>query len=149
MLTKEFIQNEIRPAINKALAAAVLPPGITVRLGSGSFNDGEVSFKLIATAVSETGIPIMPDLEKKMIAQITGLPESRVQGLKIDIQGKEFTVTGYNGRASKNPIELRGADGREAKCPESTLINALRRAGQVTSKIPGVLYPGSTLHITL
>jgi len=107
----------IRMAMDNALAQVAQEYGITINTGNARFSGNEVTYKVRANIVDgATGTAITKeatnwDLYKNSI----GLGQFNV-GDTITLQGKNFTLKGYNTRARKSPINIEDASGRGYKC---------------------------------
>ena len=106
----------IRMAMDQALATVASEYGITINTGNARFSGNEVTFKVKANTQSADGTvntkeAQMWDLYKNSI----GLGHLNV-GDTINLQGKSFTIAGYNTRARKSPINITDAQGRGYKC---------------------------------
>ena len=107
----------IRMAMDNALAQVAQEYGITINTGNARFSGNEVIYKVRANIVDgATGTAITKeatnwDLYKNSI----GLGHFNV-GDTITLQGKNFTLKGYNTRARKSPINIEDASGRGYKC---------------------------------
>ena len=107
----------IRLAMDNALANVASEYGITINTGNARFSGNEVTYKVKANIVDgATGTAITKeatnwDLYKNSI----GLGWLNV-GDQILLQGKHFTLKGYNTRARKSPINIEDANGRGFKC---------------------------------
>ena len=107
----------IRMAMDNALAKVEKEYGITINTGNARFSGNEVTYKVKANIVDgATGTAITKeatnwDLYKNSI----GLSWLNV-GDQILLQGKHFTLKGYNTRARKSPINIEDASGRGYKC---------------------------------
>ena len=106
----------IRMAMDNALATVEKEYGITISTGNARFSGNEVTFKVKANTLNSSGSANtkeadMLDLYKNSI----GLGWLNV-GDQILLQGKYFTLKGYNTRARKSPINIEDAQGRGYKC---------------------------------
>ena len=106
----------IRMAMDNALATVEKEYGITISTGNARFSGNEVTFKVKANTMGNDGTvntkeAQMFDLYKNSI----GLGHLNV-GDTINLQGKSFTIAGYNTRARKSPINITDAQGRGYKC---------------------------------
>ena len=106
----------IRMAMDNALATVEKEYGITISTGNARFSGNEVNFKVKANTMGNDGTvntkeAQMFDLYKNSI----GLGHLNV-GDTINLQGKSFTIAGYNTRARKSPINITDAQGRGYKC---------------------------------
>lgn len=106
----------IRQAMDQALATVASEYGITINTGNARFSGNEVTFKVKANTLDSSGSANTKeatnwDLYKNSI----GLGWLNV-GDRILLQGKYFTLKGYNTRARKSPINIEDSNGRGYKC---------------------------------
>lgn len=106
----------IRMAMDQALATVASEYGITINTGNARFSGNEVTFKVKANTLDSSGSANtkeadMFDLYKESIGLGWLNP-----GDQILLQGKYFTLKGYNTRARKSPILIEDAQGRGYKC---------------------------------
>ena len=106
----------IRMAMDNALAKVEKEYGITISTGNARFSGNEVTFKVKANTLDSSGSANtkeadMFDLYKEQIGLGWLNP-----GDQILLQGKYFTLKGYNTRARKSPIQIEDAQGRGYKC---------------------------------
>jgi hypothetical protein len=69
-----------------------------------------VTIKLVPPGTSEKLA-----VEFDSFARKHGLPEG-LYGFRFSFKGKFFTITGYNSRAHKMPIQIETDDGQKRKC---------------------------------
>lgn len=107
----------IRMAMDNALATVASEYGITINTGNARFSGNEVTFKVKANTVdSATGTAITKEATNwALYKNQIGLGWLEV-GDQILLQGKYFTLKGYNTRARKSPIQIEDAQGRGYKC---------------------------------
>ena len=106
----------IRMAMDNALAKVEKEYGITIKTGNARFSGDEVTFKVKANTMGNDGTVNTKeannwDLYKNSI----GLEWLNV-GDQIMLQGKYFTLKGYNTRARKSPVNIEDSNGRGYKC---------------------------------
>ena len=106
----------IRMAMDQALATVASEYGITINTGNARFSGNEVTFKVKANTQSSDGTVNTKEAQMwDLYKQSIGLGHLNV-GDTIQLQGKSFTIAGYNTRARKSPINITDAQGRGYKC---------------------------------
>jgi hypothetical protein len=106
----------LRDEINEALSSVASKYGITISAGNCSFSGNEANFKLKLNTIGEGGTVITRE------SQMWDLYKSRTNcshlkvGDQIMIQGTPYTLTGYNTRARKAPIQFKDSRGNNYKC---------------------------------
>ena len=106
----------IRMAMDQALATVASEYGITINTGNARFSGNEVTFKVKANTQSSDGTVNTKEAQMwDLYKQSIGLGHLSV-GDTIQLQGKSFTIAGYNTRARKSPINITDAQGRGYKC---------------------------------
>ena len=107
----------IRQAMDNALAQVAQEYGITINTGNARFSGNEVTYKVKANIVDgATGTAITKEATNWDLYKMSiGLDWLNV-GDRILLQGKYFTIKGYNTRARKSPIQIEDAQGRGYKC---------------------------------
>lgn len=106
----------LRDEINEALSSVASKYGITITAGNCSFSGNEANFKLKLNTIGEGGTVITRE------SQMWDLYKSRTNcshlkvGDTIMIQGTPYTLTGYNTRAKKAPIQFKDSRGQGYKC---------------------------------
>ena len=107
---------QLRSSIDKALDQVAKEYGITISAGNCSFSGNEANFKLKLNTIGEGGTVITRE------SQMWDLYKSRTNcshlsiGDKITIQGNSYTLSGYNTRARKAPINFTDSRGNGYKC---------------------------------
>ena len=106
----------IRTAMDDALAQVEKAYGIKISTGNARFSGNEVTFKVKANTVTDSGSAITKEAQMFDLYKASeGLAHLSV-GDTVTLQGKSFTITGYNTRARKSPINIEDAQGRGYKC---------------------------------
>ena len=106
----------IRMAMDNALAKVEKEYGITISTGNARFSGNEVTFKVKANTQSADGTVNTKEAQMwDLYAPTHGLGHLSV-GDTIQLQGKSFTIAGYNTRARKSPINITDSNGRGYKC---------------------------------
>jgi len=107
---------QLRNEIDKALDRVAKQYGITISAGNCSFSGNEANFKLKLNTIGDNGTVITRE------SQMWDLYKSRTNcshlsiGDKITIQGNSYTLSGYNTRARKAPINFTDSRGNGYKC---------------------------------
>ena len=106
----------LRNEIDEALDQVAKKYGITISAGNCTFSGNEANFKLKLNTIGEGGTVITRESQNwdfyKNRTQCTHLNV----GDKITIQGGTYTLTGYNTRARKAPIQFKDSRGNGYKC---------------------------------
>ena len=111
----------IRTAMDAALAKVEKQYGIKISTGNARFSADEVTFKVKANVIAKGGIVKTKEAQAwDLYATTEGLGHLSV-GDTVQLQGKSFTIKGYNRRARKSPIYIEHAMGRGYKCSVSML----------------------------
>tara|TARA_B100001287_G_scaffold266238_1_gene259954 strand:+ start:2310 stop:2702 length:393 start_codon:yes stop_codon:yes gene_type:complete len=111
----------IRLAMDSALAKVEKDYGIKISTGNARFSGNEVTFKVKANTVTSGGKAITKEAQMfDIVKHQEGLGHLSV-GDTVTLQGKSFTITGYNTRARKSPINIEDMQGRGYKCSVSML----------------------------
>ena len=106
----------IRVAMDSALAKVEKDYGIKISTGNARFSGNEVTFKVKANTVTSDGVANTKEADNWDLYKHTiGLEWLNV-GDQIMLQGKYFTLKGYNTRARKSPIQIEDSNGRGYKC---------------------------------
>ena len=106
----------IRQAMDNALAQVAQEYGITINTGNARFSGNEVTFKVKANTVGEGGQAITKEAQMfELVKGQHGLDHLNV-GDTVILQGKAFTLKGFNSRARKSPIQIEDQQGRGFKC---------------------------------
>ena len=111
----------IRVAMDSALAKVEKDYGIKISTGNARFSGNEVTFKVKANTVTSGGKAITKEAQMfDIVKHQEGIGHLSV-GDTVTLQGKSFTITGYNTRARKSPINIEDMQGRGYKCSVSML----------------------------
>ncbi len=106
----------LRNEIDEALDQVAKKYGITISAGNCTFSGNEANFKLKLNTIGDNGTVITRE------SQMWDLYKSRTNcshlsiGDKITIQGNSYTLSGYNTRARKAPINFTDSRGNGYKC---------------------------------
>ena len=106
----------IRMAMDKALAQVEKEYGITIKTGNARFSGDEVTFKVKANTMGDNGTVNTREANMwNLYADMNGLGHLSV-GDTVNLQGKSFTIAGWNTRARKSPVNITDSNGRGYKC---------------------------------
>ena len=106
----------IRLAMDAALAKVSKEYGIKISTGNARFSADEVTFKVKANVIGTGGVVKTKEADNfELYKNSIGLEWLEV-GDQILLQGKYFTLKGYNTRARKSPIQIEDSNGRGYKC---------------------------------
>jgi len=112
----------IRLAMDAALAKVSKEYGIKISTGNARFSADEVTFKVKANTIGTGGVVKTKEAQAwDIYANMNGLGHLSV-GDSVELQGKSFTIKGYNTRARKSPINIEDHNGRGYKCSVSMLL---------------------------
>ena len=106
----------IRMAMDNALAKVEKEYGITIKTGNARFSGDEVTFKVKANTLGNDGTVNTKEANMwDLHADMNGLGHLKV-GDTVNLQGKSFTIAGWNTRARKSPVNITDQNGRGYKC---------------------------------
>ena len=106
----------IRMAMDNALAKVEKEYGITIKTGNARFSGDEVTFKVKANTLGNDGTVNTKEANMwDLYADMNGLGHLKV-GDTVNLQGKSFTIAGWNTRARKSPVNITDQNGRGYKC---------------------------------
>ena len=106
----------IRMAMDNALAKVEKEYGIPIKTGNARISGDEVTFKVKANTMGSDGTVNTREANMwNLYADMNGLGHLSV-GDTINLQGKSFTIAGWNTRARKSPVNITDAQGRGYKC---------------------------------
>ena len=106
----------IRTAMDDALAQVEKAYGIKISTGNARFSGNEVTFKVKANTVTSSGSAITKEAQMfDIVKHQEGIGHLSV-GDTVTLQGKQFTLKGFNTRARKSPINIEDMQGRGYKC---------------------------------
>ena len=107
---------QLRSSIDEALDRVAKEYGITISAGNCSFSGNEANFKLKLNTIGGNGKAVTRE------SQMWDLYKSRTNcshlkvGDEIQLQGNTYTLSGYNTRARKAPINFTDSRGNGYKC---------------------------------
>ena len=106
----------IRVAMDDALAQVEKAYGIKISTGNARFSGNEVTFKVKANTVTSSGSAITKEAQMfDIVKHQEGIGHLSVGDI-VTLQGKQFTLKGFNTRARKSPINIEDMQGRGYKC---------------------------------
>ena len=114
----------IRVAINTALREVEEAHGIKLKIGNRiSFDKTTFRTKLEASIVNEKGI--VEDRERTDFTKYATMFDLNPEWLdkEIVLNGRTFTITGLNTKASKNNIRIQAENGDVHICPSKNLTH--------------------------
>ena len=107
---------QLRSEIDNALNSVAKKYGITISAGNCSFSGNEANFKLKLNTIGDGGTVITRE-SKMWDLYKSGTNCSHLNiGDTITIQGNSYTLSGYNTRARKAPINFTDSRGNGYKC---------------------------------
>jgi len=116
---KQFNRTNIkglRNEIDEALDRVAKRYGITISAGNCTFSGNEANFKLKLNTIGEGGTVITQESQNwDFYKSRTNCGHLNI-GDKITIQGSTYTLSGYNTRARKAPIQFKDSRGNGYKC---------------------------------
>ena len=129
MAIKQFDRKNLkalRQDMNAALAAIEAQYGIKIHVGNASFSDNEVTFKTKCNTIGEGGKAQTKEANQwKLYAELNGVGQFSV-GDRVELQGRIFTIEGWNTRAKKSPVMIKEINtGNTFKCTKNTLVGKL------------------------
>ena len=106
----------LRNEIDEALSSVASKYGITISAGNCSFSGNEANFKLKLNTIGEGGFVITRESASWDVYKSRTNCQHLNVGDTITIQGNPYTLTGYNTRARKAPIQFKDNRGNSYKC---------------------------------
>ena len=116
----------LRQDMNAALAKIEKQYGIKINVGNASFTNNEVTFKTKCNTIGKGGAAQTKEASQwKLYAELNGVGQFSV-GDRITLQGRIFSIEGWNTRAKKSPVMIKEvATGQTFKCPKAALVGKL------------------------
>jgi len=113
----------IRVAINTALREVEEAHGIKLNIGNISYEDTTFRTTLKASIVNEDGT--VEDEQRKDFKKFATMFDINPEWLdkEIVLNGRTFTITGLNRKASKNNIRIQAENGDVHICPSKNLTH--------------------------
>jgi hypothetical protein len=104
----------LRIDLDSAMAAIASKYGIQLSAGNISFTSDTATIK-VAAGIIKNGTVVTPEAKSfEQYKRLVGLSAFSV-GDSINIQGKQYTITGYKPRSSKSPVCIENAAGKGYK----------------------------------
>jgi hypothetical protein len=117
--------NEIRTAIDTALASVGKKYNLKFHAGNTSYTESVATIKLEASVIGADGTAVTKDVEDfKRFASMFGLSQEML-GQSITIQGKKFTVVGLKPNAPKRPVRIADENGKNFVVDAETVVRQL------------------------
>ena len=113
----------IRASLNKAFREVEEAHGIKLNIGNISYEDTTFRTTLKASIVNERGI--VEDRERTDFTKYATMFDLNPEWLdkEIVLNGRTFTITGLNRKASKNNIRIQAENGDVHICPSKNLTH--------------------------
>lgn len=106
---------KIRESANVALALVAEELGLQITIKNGTFDSGQVTFKVEFAEIGDSGMAMTKEAEDfKSYARRYGMTEDQL-GAKFTSRGEEYTITGCAPRSRKYPILAERNDGKTYK----------------------------------
>ena len=100
----------LRADLDSAMATIANKYGIQLNAGNISFTSDTATIK-VAAGIIKNGTAVTAEAKSfEQYKNLVGLGAFKV-GDSINIQGKQYTITGYKPRSSKAPVCVRNAQG--------------------------------------
>ena len=94
----------LRVSLNSALAKVAAEHGISISAGNISFTSETATIKLNAGVINASGVTVTKEAKDfARYKSLVGLGALNV-GDTIDLQGDEYTISGYKPRSKKSPV---------------------------------------------
>jgi hypothetical protein len=107
---------ELRLAMDRALEQVGRDFGIKISTGNATFSADEVTFKVKGNTIGDDGTIRTKEANAWELRKASlGLDHLSI-GDSVQLQGKTFTIEGYNTRARSNPVNITDDTGRTYKC---------------------------------
>ena len=121
----------LRVSLDAALAKVAAEHGISISAGNISFTSETATIKVAAGIIGSNGRAASPEAKAfDQYKRLVGLGDLNV-GDSVNVQGKQYTITGYKPRSKKSPVCIENAKGQGYKVSvemiknyNSNLINA-------------------------
>jgi hypothetical protein len=98
----------LRASMETALAAVKAEHGVEVKVGKATYDQGGgfVTFKVEMAVVRGGNVETKEAVSFKQFASMEGFAQDDL-GKEIRLNGKRFTIHGYNSRATKKPVLIK------------------------------------------
>lgn len=121
----------LRVDLDSAMASIASKYGIELSAGNISFTSETATIKVAAGIIGSNGRAATPEAKAfDQYKRLVGLGDLNV-GDSVNVQGKQYTITGYKPRSKKSPVCIENAKGQGYKVSvemiknyNSNLINA-------------------------
>ena len=124
-ITKQFAK-DLTVDINAALDAVAHKHDIGIRIGSGSYDDHNLTLKLEIVSRSEDGVMLSVEAQAfKRQACVFGL-KAKDLGREFTWRGAKYTICGLKPKSPKFPILAIRKDGRTCKFGAEMVVRALK-----------------------
>lgn len=117
MITKPMLK-EFRKDFQEAVKQVEDKYGLEITLANITFDENYFSGRIKAQV---NGAETPQEKDYKVMETLRGLPPL---GTKIDINGKEFEISGYNYRARKNKILIKNNQGKTYVTSIQTILHS-------------------------
>ena len=105
----------LRVSLDAALAKVAAEHGISISAGNISFTSETATIKLNAGVIGSGGVAITKEAQAfNQYKNLVGLGSLNV-GDSVNIQGKQYTITGYKPRSKRSPMVIENGAGRSYK----------------------------------
>ena len=105
----------LRVSLDAALAKVAAEHGISISAGNISFTAETATIKLNAGVIGSGGVAVTKEAQAfDQYKRLIGLGDLNV-GDSINIQGKQYTISGYKPRSQKSPVVIENSAGRSYK----------------------------------
>lgn len=105
---EKFNRSEVkalREALNQELGQLAKKYGIEIKAGNASFDHTNVTFKVQASVIANGQVLTPEARDFNRLASLKGLGGYQL-GDQIEIDGKVYTLTGWNRKAPKYPVQI-------------------------------------------
>jgi len=128
----------LRDDLDAALQTVAKKYGISIQTGNARFSSENVTFKLEAAVVSESGVAVTNEAsEFKRYAALLGLDEDDL-GKSFSYRGQPYEIVGAKLSSRKYPILVKNRNGKVYKFMVADVREALgERAGLTRSERNG------------
>lgn len=121
----------LRVDLDSAMASIASKYGIELSAGNISFTSETATIKVAAGIIGSNGRAVTKEAKAfDQYKRLVGLGDLNV-GDSVNVQGKQYTITGYKPRSKKSPVCIENAKGQGYKVSvemiknyNSNLINA-------------------------
>ncbi|MGY8867524.1 MAG: hypothetical protein ACKVJK_18135, partial [Methylophagaceae bacterium] len=105
----------LRVDLDSAMATIASKYGIELSAGNISFTSETATIKVAAGIIGSNGRAATPEAKAfDQYKRLVGLSNLNV-GDSVNVQGKQYTITGYKPRSKKSPVCIENAKGQGYK----------------------------------